>query len=126
MSAYVVTDEHIAAILQASSPQYPGDSFSYYWNDEQHCTKNLGQILLNENYRSVNFRYSKNDSPHEFQPKAIQQYKPVEILSLIAGYEYQACETDDWRETEAFAIVDALKHRAIKRLDGYEKDPWSI
>lgn len=125
MSAYVVTDERIAAILQASS-HHPGDSFYYYWNGERHYTNNLGQILLNENYRSVNFRYSENDSPREFQPKTIRQYKPVEILSLIAGYEYQSCETDDWRETEAFAIVDALKHRAIRRLDGYEKAPWSI
>ena len=127
MSAYLVSDKHIQAILQATTPQYPGDGFSYYWNGERHYgTNNLAQILVNENYRSVNSRYSESDKPHKFQPQNIRPYTPVEILSLLAGYEYQACETNDWKDSQASAIIEALRSNAIRRLPGYENAPWTV
>ena len=37
-----------------------------------------------------------------------------------------SAETDNWKETEAYAIYDALKETAIRNLPGYEDARWEI
>jgi hypothetical protein len=43
-----------------------------------------------------------------------------ELYGLCDCYAYQACETSDWHETEAYAIMQYLKQRAIRNLPGYD------
>ncbi len=62
MPAFVLGNEHISAMLQVTSPRRPGDGFRYYWKDGIHYTSTaeMGQKLMDENYRSVNFRYKED------------------------------------------------------------------
>ena len=53
-------------------------------------------------------------------------WEPVELLSALACYEYQACETEDWESTEAAAFCRALRKELISRLSGYSEAPWEI
>jgi hypothetical protein len=63
--------------------------------------------------------------PYTFSmPK--RSYSPVEILKAISCFAYQSCETDDWRETEAFAFCEALQEDCIGRLPGMSDAPWGI
>ena len=125
MSAFVVSDEHISGMLQVAA----GDPLYYYWGNEPHYVYDVekaGQILVDENYRSVNHRYSENDPPHEYRRAAVRNLSMLEIIKLCNSYSYQSCETNDWGQTEAYAIVDSLRERAIRRLPGYEDANWSI
>lgn len=48
----------------------------------------------------------------------------VQALKLADCYEYQACETDDWSECEACAVVNAIRRHAITRVPGYAEAAW--
>ena len=133
MSAFMVSDKHISAMLAAAAaPRYtngPCGEFMYFYGGEwkrHQLPKALGQILASQNRRSVNERYEENDAIPEFsyQPPR-ESPSPVQLIKLCDCYDYQSCETDDWEKTEAYAICHALRERAIDRLPGYDEAAWS-
>lgn len=130
MSAYLVTDEHISAMLQAATPRYPGDGKTYYYGGTRHpfggYHQETGQILLDENYRSVNYRYSEDDKSHRFQLRAVRSCSAVELIKMAHCYQYQSCETPDWKQTEGYAIIVALEAMAIRKLSGYDEATWGF
>ncbi len=48
----------------------------------------------------------------------------AELATGIAYYEYQSCETPDWKQSEAFAICRAMKDRILCTLRGAAEAPW--
>jgi len=131
MSAFIVGDKHITAMIQTLSPRYPGDGVSYYWNGESHPvngkSRQIGQVLVDENYRSVNSRYSESGEPRTFKyDYSVHSKTPVEIIKACHCYRYQACETKDWDKSEAAAIVNLIEGRATRDLPGYEDAEWEI
>jgi hypothetical protein len=90
----------------------------------------VGQILVSQNLASVNARYSEEETVSQYVYKrSLRPWGdyPVEILKAIHGYEYQACETRDFPETEAYRICRAIEKAMIGRLPGYsESEAWSI
>jgi hypothetical protein len=51
----------------------------------------------------------------------------LEALQAVDGYEYQACEDDGWKESEAHTFCDALRKRLVMALPGYDQcDTWGI
>ena len=69
MSAYIVSDRTIAGMLQVVRLARYG--IGVYWSGESYkvTSDNLievGQKLVNENYRSINYRYNEGTKPHEF------------------------------------------------------------
>lgn len=94
-------------------------------------------ILYGENIRSVQCRYENcqtvNDLPGliEKPERVIIPFTricpvvdPVWILSMCVGLDYQSCETDDWRETDAYKLIRSIKEAAIRELPGYDNAPW--
>ena len=110
---------------------------------ENLCPSELGAIYANvlyaENVRSVSARYPEDtfDSlpgPIE-KPEQIEVnyrhfdhinwvLKPVAILKLCDSLEYQSCETDDWEQTVAHTLLQAIRRAAIRCLPGYDDAPW--
>lgn len=77
--------------------------------------QNLGQTLVNENYRSVNARYNETDTPFEYA----YTYTPeplMQVLSSVDCLNYQSCETDDWNQTKAYEILDHIKDSILRKL----------
>lgn len=73
----------------------------------------FGQMLLDANAASVNARYQEEEAyVYAYQRPQHTDWEPVEILGAINGYEYQACETDDWLTSEAKAFCDRLRKLA--------------
>ena len=131
MSAFIVCDEHISAMLRAAAlSNLPGDGLAYRWNDESHYFNGsahvVGQKLLDENYRSVNYRYGESDAPRIYTHPTVSHKTAVQIIKAIHCYRYQACETPDWEQSEAFAICEALEARAVHCLPGYDEAEWEI
>lgn len=87
----------------------------------------VGQLLLSENARSVNHRYDEDEHfVYDHGKPASTAWTPVEILSALACYEYQSCETTDWHESEARAICEAIRGSLVRSLPGYGEGPWEI
>jgi hypothetical protein len=101
----------------------------------------VAQMLLDANVASVSHRYP-DDKPDEL-PGPIDAYyvrpvgwqaaesnapslAPVAVLKALDGYEYQACERDDWPDSEARAFCDALRGAVIHHLPGYDDAAWEI
>ena len=147
MSAYMVSAEHINVMVHAAltiggvrgemfirtteePTPYNGVQASYGCNIRVLSTGTetaFGQMLLDANAASVNARYNEEEAyVYAYQRPEHVDWEPVEILGAINGYEYQACETDDWLTSEAKAFCDALRKLAISRLPGASDAPWTI
>lgn len=87
----------------------------------------LGAILLAENVRSVRARYPSDtpDSPpgpcdqkrvwaYRFQPVAHQL--PTWVIKACDCLRYQSCETDDYENTLAYKVMQAIRESAITHL----------
>ena len=97
---------------------------SYYFNGNRHDmqdAKRIAQVLLDENQRSVNYRYRETDAAPAYTYRLYSGImKPVQILKAANCLEYQSCETDDWDKSEAKQILEAIVAHAIRSLPGYE------
>ncbi len=134
MSAYILTNETITAMLQAV--KYDRQGIYVYWKGKSYPItdsnlREVGQKLLDENFRSVEYLYDdrmkfeRNERTYVLRP--IRQLEAVEIVKACNGYRYQACECKDWLETEAFEIYDSLREEAIRALPGYEEaNTWEV
>lgn len=156
MSAFVVEPTHVDALVSAGLSWRIGCSdLRWFWPELDRSedmdalrgkTRELtfdsagrvASMLYTECYVSVRYRY---DSPaHEEMPGLIDMPRPDEyvfaimngtpdpvvVLKALSCYEYQACEHPGWLSSEARQFCDALRHRAIRALPGYDAAPWEI
>ena len=137
MSAWIVPHNHINALLTYASKQKFLNYF--YLNGERHLDtqqdadlQKAAEILVAENYRSFNYRYDETTPPppitfRRYPPPPNTYLSPVEILKACDCYDYQACETDGYHQSDAAKIVDQIRHNAIANLPGWEQaDCWPI
>lgn len=132
MSAYVVPDYHINALVSWAAGRHGSGAVSYYWEGKRREVrgneKRIASVLYAENVRSVNSRYKESDPAHGFVYKAVpNMLNPIDVIKGCHGYGYQACEAEGYEQSEAFAIVAAIAQSAIRALPGYEdSNAWCI
>ena len=139
MSAFDVGKPHIDFLVSAglSIPSHGERPFRWQGGELDLMTASqTGQMLVNENYRSLNARYGDSEgeaweySFAEVAPVAGEWYEVknlVAVLKAVDCYEYQACETDDWQTTEAFRFCRSLTGVAVNHLPGWREGPgWPI
>jgi hypothetical protein len=140
MSAYIVDHDHVDALLSYAiehDVRYVVPDTSALVAITLQTASEIGRILLDENERSVRHRYPDcdvNELPGTIGQNAAS-YKfrgwparaPLTILKACDGYDYQACETDDYRHSLAREIIDSIRGYAIRRPPGYADGPgWSM
>ena len=87
----------------------------------------VGAMLLAQNRRSVDFRYDETDIEDVYLHSRSSERSPAAMLKAIDCYEYQACETPDWEDTEAARFCQALRAHLIRQLPDYDDaDTWAI
>lgn len=123
MSAYILHPNHTIALVNFGRSHRVSvwddnlDRPREFWKEYNE----LGQILVDENYKSVNYRYRDNLEPHKFVFKYdMQPRTPVQILRAINTYDYQSCEHPDYEKSLAKWIIDCLQSKAIHLLPGYD------
>lgn len=124
MSAFICNDETITCIARAFVDYgvefrggAPKDWIQQICIDRDEEIKRIGQELLKENYRSVNFRYREENEAPEFEPAELNKgFDEGTVLGCIACYEYQACETNDWEDTLVYKDLQRLKDKILMRL----------
>ena len=138
MSAYVVDKAHINAMINAGLSTH--NPLTWYHSGEWHKLEHgnadvVGQMLLDENIRSVCARYEDSEVtnlPGRTNAEYLIPFKfrlgyalPLAVaIKQIHCYEYQSCETEDWEQTEAHALCRALEGKLIRQLPGYDDAPW--
>jgi hypothetical protein len=154
MSAFICGQDHIKALAVFAVGKRYGSmrvAPNYFRHDYAPAAQMDGRgetdvatfyanILYCENVRSVQSRYS--DCGHDDLPGPISKpemltvttrdvfelgsgtLRPLDILKMCDCLEYQSCETDDYRETPAFKLLDRIRGAAIHALPGYDDAPW--
>jgi hypothetical protein len=129
MSAFIVSEEHIQSIVRGISQQ---DHFSYYHKGRISVNTDLelnriGQLLVNQNFKSVNVRYNSNQKPEQFMIKHFgKKRSAIQLIKACDCLEYQSCETDDYYQSEAYRIIDTARRRFIRTIPEYEDADWEI
>lgn len=135
MSAFVVSDFHINALVSWAEQQMGIGAVSYFWQGRGRYVREdaarVASVLFAENVRSVNTRYGEHESAHGFvyRPAAavgLRALSPVQVIKACHCLAYQSNETDDWEATEAKAILDAIERAAIYQLPGYDRAKWAL
>ena len=137
MSAYLCSSNHISALVTW------GASHNAFNTDTDPAK--VAERLAIENIHSVEHRYSDltGMATDEFfgldreayiaacqvenhRPNNNNALKPVDVLSLLDGYEYQACKHPEWESSQAREFCRQIGRRAVSLLDGYDDAPWSL
>ena len=128
MSAFLVNDKHIDALLTwaINTPDYGAprklDGMTVYDQPDL-----IGQILVDANYRSLSARYGDNDQPHEYKFRRYPRtLSPVEVIKACDCLIYQCCEFEEWPTTKAYRMVQDMREGAINSLDGMNNAAWEI
>lgn len=152
MSCHMVESEHIHVLIWAAlHAGGPATDLMYLPTDDEPTDTNavepsrpsnirvlrrgtetgVGQMLVDANALSVRTRYKLDDESdegyvYEYSTPKDTWWSPVELLSALNGFEYQVCETVQWRESEAKLFCGLLRRRIESRLPGASDGPWSI
>lgn len=124
MSAFTVNQAHIDALVLAGVQYRIVDALP-------DTMAELGQLLWDENYRSVNYRYSESEHAPEYRDpprRGIIGRRLVDaaIAKAVHCYEYQSCEHPEWRDSKAAQFCDALKAAVLRNIAGYDAAPWEV
>ena len=135
MSAYIVDDAHIDVLVdladqyqRAIPPRYHG-SFRLNFNGlttNDFTNNELGQMLVDENYKSYNSRYNDEGSDTYRYRRTGKTFSHSQALMTIRGYEYQACEHPDWQKSTAYWFCQALKRLVVAiAVPEQDHDEWA-
>lgn len=151
MSAYLVEPQHITEIVKwASNPQQGGVSHCYnlITKEQIDCDpKQMVMTLAQANIDSLVARYEDDPNKHQniFQDCLdILQYstdgasvslltgvgscdlKADDIYNMVRCLEYQSCEVNNWVETDAYWLLNAIRDMAGSKLSKDAKVSWSF
>jgi len=145
MSAFMANDDHLD--LLASVVEWGREGIYVYFSDEMlpprsdlEATRGEGNYyktrthaslikeeLRLENQASLWARYPKdaNEMWHESKPNyrhiLSDQATKAQVLGALACYEYQACESENWKHSYAHALIQAMRKSICRSISG---DNW--
>ena len=136
MSAYVVDSKTISALAKAFEcyeVEYKAENYKdtnpfgcKAFVDVGALRHDIGQSLLDQNYKSVNYRYGEDTKTPDFKFEDVDIDEGI-VYGCIRCYDYQACETDDYFESEIYKSLERLKAKMLERLIckcGMDTDGW--
>ncbi|MBX9716306.1 MAG: hypothetical protein K2X42_06880 [Burkholderiaceae bacterium] len=129
MSAYVVPDAHINALVTYGSVH---DARFVHNRVLRHIKGNeaeIASLLYIANVESVNRRYREDGESvgFKYRPDAnVSRRSAVQILAACNCFDYQACEVEWYDETIGCRIIEAIRGQACRNVPGYRSAGWSI
>ena len=119
MSAYVVGDKHINALVT-----WAADKRVYYWDEAAGCSRHIAEYPAHRR-SSCAMRTSVASTPATArdEPAGVIAFRrellplparkaAAQIVQACRCYAYQTCETPDHRTTEAWIAMEAIEHAA--------------
>ena len=131
MSAYIVDNKTISAIVkgfEVYGATYEAEDFispMQAFIKEKGVKEGIGQLLLNQNYKSVNYRYNEDEKAPDFKYEDVEINEGI-LFGCIKCYEYQACETKDYFKSYIHVSLNRLKNAMLKKMieEKGQKMPW--
>lgn len=117
MSACICSNRHINVVTTAYA--------EIAKIDDPAELQRIAEVLLAENYRSVNRRYGFNDKPDPIKFRW-EVVPPIGQNKAAACLDYQSCEHKGYEDSEAFQIIKAV----LDNTPGYDNHvagrgfPW--
>lgn len=124
MSTFIVSSEHIDALLT-----YAKNNNINFDPHFQNLT-DVGQCLVDENYRSDNYRYSERKKPYKYNFKPYPQHiTHIQAFKALECLDYQCCELK--KNSPKYKHIygrlkDHLTHKIIYNLPEYTGAAWAI
>ena len=128
MSAFIVSNKHINTLVTFAGRR---NIVAYHGNPTKSIAtagneQAAAELLLAENTRSVNCRYKLDKAATPIHFEFVDGVDAVGILKACNCLDYQSCETEDWESTAAFALLQAIRTKAVTELPGYARASWTI
>ncbi len=120
MSAYLVEQNHIAYLVAQSRAHILRGTMDYTVSfmgggDPEA----LGQILWDENLKSINYLYKDRQTLPAYKHKnGLYVWDALQVCHSVSCYEYQSCEHPGWEESKAADFCRQLSGVAISTLLG--------
>lgn len=127
MSAFIVNDETIHVIVKGFE-KYETLYFKFEAEgykrpvqviiDVEEIRNGIGQALLEQNYKSVNYRYREETETPTYKYDSSEKFNFNDglLLGCIDCYIYQACETDDFFESKLYKSLLKLKDAMLRKM----------
>ncbi len=139
MSANMVDPEHINVLIWAGLPRV-GEYTMRFGRENINGTfeqfelregieTTAGQLLVDANAESVDTLHGDESDAryiYEYTRPIDRLWSPMELLSALNGFEYQACEAESWQHSAARQLCHDLRRRFEDRLPGARTSAWSI
>ena len=128
MSAFIVSDSHINALVRYASRHKVGVSYGATvmrlnaFDNEQA----VAQILFEENVKSVNYRYSESETTQIDYDRGAPILTAIQAIKAAQCLRYQSCEHQEFEDSLACKFIAAIIADAIPRLEGYDSAEWAI
>lgn len=113
MSAWIVSKGHIDCLVQ---------SLGVARIIEFRNADEVGRLLWEENFRSVDYRYNEHNE-HNERPEPAYTFEGVEtpldawvVYKQLECYDYQSCEHPEWLDSEAYRLYGLLKAHLLGQL----------
>lgn len=131
MSCYVVDKKVIDLMvswIMNHNIKYKAENYHYegYMGilfDVNEMSNAIGQSLLDANYDSVNYRYDedKKAPTYEYSEDACldsvaNETYAADVYSAIREYNYQACETENYFESDLYHTLQHIKEGMLVQL----------
>lgn len=142
MSAFVVSHSTIAAIVTYAQRRLwscvppPPDAGRGAVNVRDIDPDKIGQALLTENIRSVNYRYRRSDPVPNYRhvptyigavsTEVTRTLTALDIVKVAHCIEYQSCEHPAWEASWARDFLQRVVDTAVHELPGYDDAPWGL
>jgi hypothetical protein len=137
MSAYIVNKDLIDLLVTVAIEGAPHSrGLRFVFQDEvkvldANQANHIGQVLVDQNYNSVNYRYEETSPSYVYEYQLVQHIGGESgalipwghVLKALSCYEYQSCESPDWDASLAFAICHAIRKKVCERVAG-DDAPW--
>ena len=128
MSAFIVTDSHINALVRYASRHKVGVSYgatvmrlNAFGNEQA-----VAQILFEENVKSVNYRYGESETTQIDYDRGAPILTAIQAIKAAQCLRYQSCEHPQFEDSLASKFIEAIIADAIPRLEGYDTAQWAI
>lgn len=118
MSCFQCTPEHIAALARLS------EDVTREMRRAPQSAREVFRLLWEANDRSVCARYGDAPTPAPAMPKTdlipLTSKTAGRYLGALACFEYQSCESSDWKQGDpAFDLVETMRAACIRHVPGY-------
>lgn len=130
MSAFILNEYHLRTMVEYALAQRVNayHKGKWYRSSDPGAADLFLTVLYRQNVRSVDARYQEGNEVESlrYRPTGRPAVSAVQMIKACNCYDYQACETDDYYETLAYAISDAIRAAAGRLVPGYEEASWVI